>query len=86
MYYIRQQKEDPKKLDMCFDCTNYQSQFPLDVPFEKHIFQTIFLNDKDKHLWTKDEIDPDKIIRASALSLLWAMADSMYRRRGLVAS
>jgi len=63
MYYIRQQKEDPRKLDMCFDCTNYQAQFPTDVPFDRHIFQTIFLNKKDKHLWTMDEINPDKIIR-----------------------
>jgi hypothetical protein len=49
---------------MCFDCTNYQAQFPPEVPFDKHVFQTIFLNkERDGHLWTIDEIQEDKIIR-----------------------
>ncbi len=64
MYLIRPYPSDLSKLEMCFDCTNYQSQFPPDVPFEKHVFQTIFLNkDRDGHLWTIDEIDESKIIR-----------------------
>src|SRR4051812_4072218 len=49
---------------MCFDCTNYQAQFPPDVPFENHVFQTIFLNNgRDSNLWSIDEIDESKIIR-----------------------
>lgn len=49
---------------MCFDCTNYQSQFPEKVPFEQHVFQTIYLNkERDGHLWTNNEIAKDKIIR-----------------------
>ncbi|MCJ1226503.1 hypothetical protein MMC12_003155 [Toensbergia leucococca] len=64
MYMIKQYLEDATKLEMCFDCTNYQAQFPPEVPFENHVFQTIFLNnDRDSHLWSKHEIDPSKIIR-----------------------
>ena len=64
MYLIRMYPQDLTKLEMCFDCTNYQAQFPPDVPFDKHVFQTIFLNnERDSHLWTLDEIDESKIIR-----------------------
>ncbi|CAF1565333.1 unnamed protein product [Adineta steineri] len=44
MYYIKQYKSNPNKLEMSFDCTNYQSQFSQSIPFSNHIFQTIFLN------------------------------------------
>jgi hypothetical protein len=64
MYYIKEYPEDLEKLEMCFDCTNYQAQFPPEVPFEDHVFQTIYLNKKrDSHLWSIDEIDESKIIR-----------------------
>jgi hypothetical protein len=66
MYYIRSYPSDPSKLEMCFDCTNYQSQFPPSsrIQFDNHIFQTIFLNkDRDSHLWTDHEIDKSKVIR-----------------------
>ncbi|KAL5117692.1 hypothetical protein ACEQ8H_004440 [Pleosporales sp. CAS-2024a] len=64
MYYIKTYASDPSKLEMCFDCTNYQSQFPPHVDFDKHIFQTIYLNrDRDAHLWTMADLDPAKIIR-----------------------
>jgi len=64
MYMIKMYQQDLSKLEMCFDCTNYQAQFPPDVPFENHVFQTIFLNkDRDGHLWSIDEIDKSKIIR-----------------------
>ncbi|KAI8937841.1 hypothetical protein NX059_005534 [Plenodomus lindquistii] len=64
MYYIKMYPQDLSKLEMCFDCTNYQSQFPPDVDFDKHVFQTIYLNKaRDGHLWSIDEINPDKIIR-----------------------
>ncbi|KAL9118412.1 MAG: hypothetical protein Q9187_005046, partial [Circinaria calcarea] len=64
MYYIKMYPSDRSKLEMCFDCTNYQSQFPPEVPFENHVFQTIFLNkERDGHLWSIDDIDPAKIIR-----------------------
>ncbi|KAK6433902.1 hypothetical protein LTR95_009918 [Oleoguttula sp. CCFEE 5521] len=64
MYMIKMYPQDLTKLEMCFDCTNYQSQFPPEVPFENHVFQTIFLNkERDGHLWSIDEIDESKIIR-----------------------
>lgn len=64
MYMIKMYPQDKSKLEMCFDCTNYQSQFPPEVPFDKHVFQTIFLNkERDGHLWSIDEIDKGKIIR-----------------------
>jgi hypothetical protein len=64
MYYIKMYPSDLSKLEMCFDCTNYQSQFPPEVEFDKHVFQTIYLNkDRDGHLWSIDEIDESKIIR-----------------------
>jgi len=64
MYYIKPYPADLTKLEMSFDCTNYQAQFPPDVPFDRHVFQTIFLNkERDGHLWTIDKIDPDTVIR-----------------------
>ncbi len=64
MYMIKMYPQDLTKLEMCFDCTNYQSQFPPEVPFDNHVFQTIFLNkSRDSHLWSIDEIDESKIIR-----------------------
>ncbi|KAF2757538.1 FAD/NAD(P)-binding domain-containing protein [Pseudovirgaria hyperparasitica] len=64
MYLIKMYQQDLTKLEMCFDCTNYQAQFPPEVPFEKHVFQTIFLNhERDGHLWSIDDIDQSKIIR-----------------------
>jgi predicted NAD/FAD-binding protein len=64
MYYIKMYPEDKSKLEMSFDCTNYQGQFPENVPFEQHVFQTIYLNKaRDSHLWPIDEIDESKIIR-----------------------
>lgn len=64
MYMIKMYPQDLTKLEMCFDCTNYQAQFPPEVPFENHVFQTIFLNKhRDGHLWSINEIDESKIIR-----------------------
>lgn len=64
MYYIKQVSADSKLVEMCFDCSNFQAQLKdQDIPFEDHVFQTIFLNKKDEHTWTKDEIRQDKIIR-----------------------
>lgn len=54
---------------MGFDCSNYQHQFrqrvgegnpPLEA--DRHVYQTIYLNDRQKHLWTWENVDPDKII------------------------
>ncbi|MCJ1307566.1 hypothetical protein MMC25_001213 [Agyrium rufum] len=69
MYYTHSYPEDPKKIEMSFDCTNYQHQFRLDheadtppIAYENHVFQSIFLDKESKHLWTIDQIDESKII------------------------
>ncbi|KAG9239402.1 flavin-containing amine oxidasedehydrogenase-like protein [Amylocarpus encephaloides] len=69
MYYTKSYKEDPKKIEMSFDCTNYQHQFRMDqdsetapIRYDHHVFQTIFLDKTNKDLWTIDEIDEDKVI------------------------
>lgn len=69
MYYTHSYAEDPQKIEMSFDCTNYQHQFRIDygnstapIPFEDHVFQSIFLDKTQSHLWTIDKINKDKII------------------------
>ncbi|KAF5341553.1 hypothetical protein D9758_012573 [Tetrapyrgos nigripes] len=62
MYYIKQTPADPRKLEMSFDCSAFQAQFPNDLPLENRVFQTIFLNKKHENTWSRDEIKRDKII------------------------
>lgn len=71
MYYTKSYPDDPQKIEMSFDVTNYQHQFRMDhgveippVPYDKHVFQSIFLDKTNRHLWTIDEIDKDKIIES----------------------
>lgn len=80
MYYTKSYKEDPKKIEMSFDVTNYQHQFRLEstgdaggdakdpgrssVPYDKHVFQSIFLDKNNSELWTMKEINPDKVIES----------------------
>ena len=69
MYFTHSYPEDPQKIEMSFDCTNYQHQFRKDhdadtppIPFERHVFQSIFLDKTNRQLWTIDEIDKSKVI------------------------
>ncbi|EAW06836.1 putative flavin-containing amine oxidasedehydrogenase [Aspergillus clavatus NRRL 1] len=69
MYFTHSFARDPAKIEMGFDCSNYQHQFRAAVgegnppqPPERHVYQTIFLNEEEKNLWTWESIDPDKII------------------------
>ncbi|PMD43349.1 flavin-containing amine oxidasedehydrogenase-like protein [Hyaloscypha variabilis F] len=69
MYFTKSYAQDPTKIEMSFDCSNYQHQFRMDhdaevapVPFQNHVFQSIFLDKRNKQLWTIDEIDRSKII------------------------
>ncbi|KAJ3782038.1 FAD/NAD(P)-binding domain-containing protein [Lentinula aff. detonsa] len=62
MYLIKQTPADARKLEMSFDCSAFQYQLPKDAPLEKHVFQTIFLNNKHVDTWSKNEIRPEKII------------------------
>ncbi len=69
MYYTKSYVQDPQKIEMSFDCTNYQHQFRMDqnaevspVKYENHVFQSIFLDKRNSNMWTMDEIDESKII------------------------
>jgi hypothetical protein len=69
MYFTKSYVQDPTKIEMSFDCSNYQHQFRTDrdaetnpVPFQNHVFQSIFLDKNNQQLWTIDEIDESKII------------------------
>ena len=69
MYYTHSYPEDMQKIEMAFDCTNYQHQFRQDhdadkppVEYENHVFQSIFLDANHKDLWTIDQIDTEKVI------------------------
>ena len=69
MYFTHSYPEDPQKIEMAFDCTNYQHQFRKDndaeiapIPFENHVFQSIFLDKTHRNLWTIDQIDESKVI------------------------
>jgi len=69
MYYTKSYAKDPAKIEMSFDVTNYQHQFRLDhdaevapISYDRHVFQSIFLDKGNRQLWTIDEIDESKII------------------------
>jgi len=77
LYFIHSYPDDPKRIEMSFDLTNYQPQFKLikpsgpDYPAQPkqmpitgfpHVYQTIFLNKERSDQWTKNEIDKDKIL------------------------
>lgn len=69
MYYTKSYAADPAKIEMSFDVTNYQHQFRMDhdaeiapMPFERHVFQTIFLDKQQSELWTMDQIDEREVI------------------------
>ncbi|KAI5477714.1 hypothetical protein MNV49_005997 [Pseudohyphozyma bogoriensis] len=62
MYLIKECPGDARKLEMCFDCSNFQFQLKeQNKPLEDHVFQTIFLNTKHKKYWSMDEIQKEKI-------------------------
>ena len=76
MYFTKSYAgKDAGKIEMSFDCSNYQHQFrqgkyknngdeqaDTDARKNPHVFQTIFLDKNNEKLWTKGEIDKDKII------------------------
>ncbi|KAL4871510.1 hypothetical protein BDV12DRAFT_194274 [Aspergillus spectabilis] len=69
MYYIHSYDNEPEKIEMGFDCSNYQHQFRASVgegnpqyPADRHVYQTIFLDKNRQDLWTWEGIDENKII------------------------
>ncbi|PLB33860.1 putative flavin-containing amine oxidasedehydrogenase [Aspergillus candidus] len=69
MYFTHSLPSAPDRIEMGFDCSHYQHQFrealgedtPAPEP-DRHVYQSIFLNDEESHLWTLDGIDENKII------------------------
>lgn len=67
MYYTKSYAKDMKKIEMSFDCSNYQHQLlkatgPKDDAGLQHVYQSIFLDKRNKDMWTWPEIDKNKII------------------------
>lgn len=67
MYYTKSYAADPQKIEMSFDCSNYQHQLlqangPKDDAGYPHVYQSIFLDKRNRDMWTWPEIDKDKII------------------------
>lgn len=67
MYYTKTYAADPRKIEMSFDCSNYQHQLlaatgPADDAGHPHVYQTIFLDKRNQDMWTWPEIDREKII------------------------
>lgn len=70
MYYTYTYQQNPRLIEMSFNCSNYQHQFrhkeaassPETPPLEP-VYQTIFLDKRKRHLWTIDAIDEGKIIK-----------------------
>ena len=61
----------PDKVELAFDCSNLQYQFQKDpegdeppIPFDKHVFQSHFMNEDLKDLWTVDQIHQGSVIEA----------------------
>lgn len=68
MYYTYTYPSDPRLIEMSFNCSNYQHQLKLanapdDGPRFEPVYQTIFLNKEQRHLWTIDDIDESKVIK-----------------------
>ncbi|PHH80020.1 hypothetical protein CDD80_3149 [Ophiocordyceps camponoti-rufipedis] len=68
MYYTFSYQQDPRLIEMSFNCSNYQHQLKKANEDAKGsrfepVYQTIFLNKKLKHLWTIDDIDESKVLK-----------------------
>ncbi|KAL7959111.1 hypothetical protein V8C34DRAFT_123788 [Trichoderma compactum] len=69
MYYTYTYQQNPRLIEMSFNCSNYQHQFKHnqassspETPAEP-VYQTIFLDKQRSRLWTIDAIDEAKIIK-----------------------
>ena len=69
MYDTHPYPEDPQKIEVSFDSTNYQHHLRTDLDaskapttFDNHAFQLIFLDKTKQHLRTMDQIDESKVI------------------------
>jgi hypothetical protein len=68
MYYTYSYQSDPRLIEMSFNCSNYQHQLKAaneaaGADAYEPVYQTIFLNKHQRHLWTIDDISEAKIIK-----------------------
>ncbi|KAL8569686.1 hypothetical protein ACOMHN_005803 [Nucella lapillus] len=59
-YFVRTYPSDQERIEMSFNLSNYQPQ--LKGSGRSSVFQTIFLDDQVKELWTEAEIREDKVL------------------------
>ncbi|KAL8419994.1 hypothetical protein RB594_002954 [Gaeumannomyces avenae] len=62
MYFTKSYDGDRSKIEMSFDCSNYQHQL-IGAGGREHVYQSIFLDKRCEHLWTMGEISESKIIK-----------------------
>nr|KAG5692076.1 hypothetical protein BaRGS_021508 [Batillaria attramentaria] len=58
-YFVRTDPEDREKIEMSFNLSNYQPQLKSSG---RNVFQTIFLDDQIKDIWTEPEIQEEKVL------------------------
>lgn len=61
-YFVRTDPSDPSKIEMSFDLSCYQPQLRALGDERAPVFQSIFLDDRDKASWTIDAIRPERIV------------------------
>lgn len=62
-YFVRTDPNDPAKIEMSFNLSNYQPQLKKS---DRNIYQTIYLDDNLREkFWTVDEVKKDKILLKS---------------------
>lgn len=67
MYFTHSYAQDPRLIEMSFNCSKYQHQFRSTSSRAKEspdpVYQTIFLDNGQRHLWTVNKIDDSKVIK-----------------------
>ncbi|KAK3095041.1 hypothetical protein FSP39_009526 [Pinctada imbricata] len=58
-YFIRTDPKDPVKIEMSFNLSNYQPHLRNSG---RNIYQTIYLDDKLKDIWTDQDLNEDKVL------------------------
>eukprot|EP00931_Biecheleriopsis_adriatica_P042437 TRINITY_DN24194_c0_g1_i2.p1 TRINITY_DN24194_c0_g1~~TRINITY_DN24194_c0_g1_i2.p1 ORF type:complete len:479 (+),score=92.73 TRINITY_DN24194_c0_g1_i2:77-1513(+) len=62
IYFIKTHPEEPAALEMGFELTAYQPALQGLRAAGERIFQTIFLDKNRSHLWTVDDLNPEKVV------------------------
>ena len=62
MYFVRTDPQDPARIDMSFALSSYQPQLRDTSGKRLPLFQTIFLDERERHRWTIEEIRSDHTV------------------------